>query len=57
MRKVRKDLITKMEFSRRYGVSRPTIDRMIRNSELSTETICGVDYINISGKTLANKKE
>lgn len=56
MRKVRNDLITKMEYSRRYGISRPTIDRMIRDGELSTETICGVDYIKIFQKTLANKK-
>ena len=56
MRKVRNDLITKMEYSRRYGISRPTIDRMIRDNELSTETICGVDYIKIFPKTLGSKK-
>ena len=56
MRKIRTDLVTKMEYSRRYGISRPTIDRMIRDNELSTETICGVDYIKISPETLGSKK-
>lgn len=56
MRKVRNDLITKMEYSRMYGISRPTIDRMIRDGELPTETICGVDYIKIFPKTLASEK-
>ncbi len=56
MRKVRNDLVTKMEYSRRYRISRPTIDRMIRDGELPTEMICGVDYIKIFPKTLASEK-
>lgn len=55
MRKIRTDLVTKMEYSRRTGISRPTIDRMIRDNELSTETICGVDYVKISPKMLGSK--
>lgn len=44
---VRKDLMSKIEYSKKYGVSRPTIDRMIKDGELTVEHISGTDYIRI----------
>lgn len=44
---IRKDLISKSNYARKYLVSRPTIDKMIEFGELSVERIDGVDYIKI----------
>lgn len=48
--KVRKDLLSKSEFSKRYNKSRPTIDKMIESGELEVEEISGTDYIRIQKK-------
>lgn len=42
---VRKDLMNKSEYSKKYGVSRSTIDRKIERGELVVERISGIDYI------------
>jgi len=44
-KKIRTDLISKMEYSKAYNVSRVTIDKMIENGELSVEVISNRDYI------------
>ena len=44
---VRNDLMSKSNYSKKYMISRPTIDTKIKNGELSIERIDGVDYIKI----------
>ena len=44
-KKIRDDLISKMEYSKAYNVSRVTIDKMIDNGELAVEVISNKDYI------------
>ena len=44
---IRKDLMSKSEYSKKFNVSRPTIDKMIREGELSVERISDVDYIKV----------
>lgn len=45
--KVRKDLMSKTEYSRAYSVDRPRIDKMIEDGLLSVEEISGKHYIKI----------
>lgn len=45
--KIRNDLISKQEYHKRYGVSRPRINEMIKNGELTVERISNIDYIRI----------
>jgi len=45
--KVRNDLMSKLDYSRTYGINRPTVDKMIENGELSVEEISGKHYIKI----------
>lgn len=52
--KVRNDLMSKKEFSVKYGMSRPLIDRMINRGEIPVEHICGIDYIRINKLDLNN---
>jgi len=49
---VRKDLLTKSEFARKYKVSRTKLDYLIAENLLSTEIISGVAYISISDKAI-----
>lgn len=44
----RKDLMSKMDYSRKYGVNRVAIDKMIEDGKLVVERISGVDYIRLS---------
>lgn len=44
---IRKDLMSKSNYSKKYMISRPTIDTKIKNGELSIERIDGIDYIKI----------
>ncbi len=50
MKKVieRKDLMSKSEYSKQYGINRVTIDRMINEGRLSVERISGIDYIRLT---------
>ena len=43
----RKDLMSKSEYSKACNVSRPTIDKMIKNGELSVEIISNTEYIKL----------
>lgn len=45
--KVRNDLMSKSEYSRQYKISRPKIDEMINNGQLSVEEISGTHFIKI----------
>ncbi len=42
---VRRNLVNKTEFSKRYNVSKPTIDAMIARGDLVCEEISGKLYI------------
>jgi hypothetical protein len=42
---VRSDLLNKMEYSKKYGINRVRIDKMIENGQLRVERISGTDYI------------
>jgi hypothetical protein len=44
---IRKDLMSKSEYSKQYRVNRPTIDKLIKDGELIVEQISGTDYIRI----------
>ena len=42
---IRKDLMKKQNYAKHYGVSRPTLDKMISDGLVSVEHIDGTDYI------------
>ena len=42
---IRKDLMKKQNSAKQYGVSRPTLDKMISDGLVSVEHIDGTDYI------------
>jgi hypothetical protein len=42
---IRKDLMKKQNYAKHYGVSRPTLDKMIGDGLVSVEHIDGTDYI------------
>ena len=44
---IRNDLMKKKEYSIQYGISRPTIDKMIKDGDLCVERISGTDYIKL----------
>ena len=44
---VRKDLMNKSEYSKKYGINRVTIDKLIEEGKLVVERISGIDYIKI----------
>ena len=43
--KVRDDLMSKSDYSKKYGVNRVKIDKLIEDGKLHVERISGVDYI------------
>lgn len=43
----RKDLISKSEYSRQYGINRMAVDKLIEDGKLVVERISGVDYIRL----------
>jgi hypothetical protein len=45
--KVRKDLVSKTEYSKMYNINRVTVDKMIKDGILSVEEISGKHYIKI----------
>jgi len=45
--KIRTDLISKQDYHKRYGISRPAINLMIEEGKLSVEEISGTQYIKI----------
>ena len=44
---LRNDLMNKMDYSKKFGIDRPTIDRMINEGKLAVEEISGTHYIKI----------
>jgi hypothetical protein len=44
---IRKDLMNKSDYSKKYKINRVTIDRMIENGDLAVERISGTDYIKL----------
>jgi hypothetical protein len=43
----RKDLMSKSEYSRQYGINRMAVDKLIEEGKLVVERISGVDYIRL----------
>lgn len=44
---IRKDLMTKSDYSKKYNISRPTIDKYIEDGKLAVERISGIDFIKL----------
>lgn len=44
---IRHDLMSKSDYSKKYGISRPTIDKMIESGHLHVEEISGTHFIRI----------
>ena len=44
----RKDLMSKSEYSKKYGINRVAIDKKINDGDLVVERISGVDYIKLT---------
>lgn len=44
---IRKDLMSKSDYSKKYSISRPTIDKMIDAGKLLVEEISGTHFIKI----------
>lgn len=45
--KIRKDLMSKSDYSKAYSINRVTLDKKIENGELAVERIGKVDYIKL----------
>lgn len=45
--KVRKDLMSKSEYSKKFNINRVTLNEMINRGELSVEEISGKHYIKV----------
>jgi hypothetical protein len=45
---VRNDLMSKSNYSKKFMISRPTIDSRIKDGTLAIERIDGVDYIKLN---------
>ena len=52
----RKDLMSKMEYSKQYNINRVTIDKLIEEGKLVVERISGVDYIRLKAEASAEVK-
>ena len=44
---VRNDLMSKSDYSKKYNISRPTIDRLINSGILAVEEISGTHFIKV----------
>lgn len=47
---VRKDLIKKSDYSKKYNINRVSLDKMINEGRLVVEQISGTDYIRLETK-------
>ena len=47
---VRKDLMKKAEYSKKYGVNRVTLDKEIQEGKHVVEQISGTDFIKLKSK-------
>ncbi len=53
--KIRTYLMSKKEYSTKYKVSRPKVDKMIESGELAVEEISGTHYIKVKQAFLLSK--
>jgi hypothetical protein len=44
----RNDLMSKMDYSKKYNINRVAIDKMISEGKLAVERISGVEYIRLN---------
>ena len=44
---IRDDLMSKADYSKKYLVSRPTVDTRIKEGKLAVELISGTEYIKV----------
>jgi len=44
---VREDLLKKLDYSKKYGINRVSLDKKIESGELVVERISGTDYIRL----------
>ena len=49
---IRKDLMKKSDYSKKYNINRVTLDKMIENGDLAVEQISGTDYIRLKVDSL-----
>jgi len=47
---VRKDLMKKSDYSKKYGINRVTLDKKIQAGDVAVEHISGTDYIKLETK-------
>ena len=47
---IRKDLIKKSDYSKKYNVNRVKVDQLIQDGKLVVEQISGTDYIRLETK-------
>ena len=47
---IRKDLMKKSDYSKKYGISRVTLDKKIQDGEIPVEHISGTDYVRLEKK-------
>jgi hypothetical protein len=55
--KIREDLISKSEYSKRYNLNRVRIDKMIESGAVSVERISGTDYIILKKDLILNEQK
>jgi len=55
--KIRKDLVSKTEYSKRYKLNRVRLDIMIENGDLQVERISGTDYILLKKDSIIRDKQ
>ena len=46
--KIRKDLVSKSDYSKKYSINRPKIDKLIDEGILAVEEISGIQYIKLN---------
>lgn len=49
---VRTDLLSKLEFSQKFKISRVKLDELIRANMLPTEEIAGIKYISVKDRAI-----
>lgn len=47
---IRKDLIKKSDYARKYNINRVKVDQLIHDGKLTVEQISGTDYIRLETK-------
>ena len=47
---IRDDLMSKSEYSKKYGINRVDLDKKIKGGEIAVEQISGTDYVRLEKK-------